>query len=146
MNICKQVVSAILFIAISFKAVAGDIDLISGKYEYSNYSFTLRNGETKGLGSLGAKKATLEIRKDMTITLAMQMADGTSMAQQAKMVELHISGRKGYWLARWPDVPGLVRKDFTIGDGVISYRIAFSEENGPILNGVTEAGVLKRIP
>lgn len=128
----------------SFEAIATGIDQIAGKYEYSNYSFTIPNGETKGFESLNARGATLEIRTDKTISLTMQMIDGSRRVEQARIVKLEIIGKRGYWLAKWPDVPGLVRKDFTIDDGKISYEIIFSKDNGQVLNGVREKGVLTK--
>lgn len=145
LSVCKRLLLVAALLIFSFEAIASDIDRIVGRYEYLDYSFILQDGEVKGFESLGAKGATLEIHRDMTVILAMQMADGALRTQQARIVKLDIVGNKGFWLARWPDVSGLVRKDFTTNDGVISYQITFSEENGPVLNGLKEEGMLKKI-
>lgn len=134
-----------ILIVLSPGAIATSVGQIAGIYEYTNYSFSLPNGEMKGFESLGAKGATLEIRADKTISLTMQMVSGERRVELAKIVKFKIVGNKGYWLARWPDVPGLVRKDFTIDRGIISYEIIFSKENGQTLNGVREKGTLTKI-
>lgn len=144
-NVSKWLLLAILLAVFSFEVIAANVGQITGKYKYSNYSFTLPGGEMKGFESLGAKDATLEIRADKTISLTMHMIDGSRRIEQARIVKLEIAGNKGYWLAKWPDVPGLVRKDFTIDRGVISYEITFSKENGQVLNGVHERGTLTKI-
>lgn len=142
-NFGKRLLFAV--IALSHHAGATNVGQIAGKYEYESYSFTLPNGEVRGFDSLGAKGANLEIRADKTILLTMHMIGGEAEVERAKIVKLQIVGNKGHWLAKWPEVPGLVRKDFTIDHGIISYEIIFTKENGPVLNGVRENGTLIKI-
>lgn len=124
---------------------AGDIDMISGRYIYETYSFTLPTGQSAGFKELDASGATLDIGRDMSIALTMHMLDGTDSVSHAQILELHLEQDTGYWLAKWPEMAYPVRKDFKLFGDTIRYVIRFDDSSDIYRYGGSDQGILRRL-
>ena len=125
-------------------ANSAEIDAITGRYVYTSYKATLRNGGSFSLQQLGAKSATLEIFPHMMLRMEMRMLNGTSTITQAKILELKTSGSRGYFLAQWPDMKSPVKEEFTVIPNGLKYIIHFTDPSDAMRYGGREEATLKR--
>jgi hypothetical protein len=140
----KQMVLAVL-VMFSGMSYATDIDAISGKYTYEKYKTTLRNGASLSLQNLGAKSAAIEISRSMKATLTMNMLDGRDVIAEAKIIEVKVSGSRGYFVAHWPDMNAPVREEFKLTDDGLTYFINFTNPSDPMQYGAREEAELRRV-
>ncbi|MFZ6709611.1 hypothetical protein [Undibacterium sp. TC9W] len=125
-------------------ACAGDLDKITGKYNYEQYRLTMANGKTLSMSDIGAKSITIEVKKDSTIAMKMFMIDGRTIASDALIKEIKINGNKGYWIAQWPEMNYPVKKLFSINGSQIEYDIKFENAQDLSRYGMHEHAVLRK--
>lgn len=125
-------------------ACAGDLDKITGKYNYEQYRLTMANGKTLSMSDIGAKSMTIEVKKDSTIAMKMFMIDGRTIASDALIKEIRINGNKGYWIAQWPEMNYPVKKLFSINGSQIEYDIKFENAQDLSRYGMHEHAVLRK--
>jgi hypothetical protein len=137
-------VGGCLMLTLSAAALAGDLASIAGRYRYDQYSVTLPNSRVLGLADLGASKAFLDISASGTITLRMTMKAGNTVTESAKVLEAHISGTKGYWIAQWPDMAKPVRAEITLSGDTLTSDTRFDDKSDPERFGSVEHAVLRK--
>ncbi|MFZ6643139.1 hypothetical protein ACO0LL_25695 [Undibacterium sp. TC4M20W] len=125
-------------------ACAGDLDKITGKYNYEQYRLTMANGKTLSMSDIGAKSMSIEVKKDSTISMKMFMIDGKIIASDALIKEIKIDGNKGYWIAQWPEMNYPVKKLFSINGSQIEYDIKFENAQDLSRYGMHEHAVLRK--
>ncbi|MFZ6681865.1 hypothetical protein [Undibacterium sp. Tian12W] len=125
-------------------ACAGDLDKITGKYNYEQYRLTMANGKTLSMSDIGAKSMSIEVKKDSTISMKMFMIDGKIIASDALIKEIKIDGNKGYWIAQWPEMNYPVKKLFSINGSQIEYDIKFENAQDLLRYGMHEHAVLRK--
>ncbi len=126
-------------------AIAGDLSAVAGHYRYEQYSVTLPGQHVMSLNDLGATDAFLDISDSGTITLRMTMRAGNIVTETAKVIEAHLSGAKGYWIAQWPNMANPVRAQILFSKGLLMSTTRFEDQSDKQRFGSTEHAVLRRL-
>jgi hypothetical protein len=143
-NVLWMSTAAAFMVCSGTVANSAEIDAISGRYVYTSYKATLRNGASLNLQQLGAKSATLEILPNMVLRMEMRMLNGTSTITKARILELKTSGSRGYFVAHWPDMKFPVKEEFTVIPNGLRYIIHFTDPSDAMRYGGKEEATLKR--
>lgn len=120
------------------------IDKIAGEYDYEQYYLWFRDGRVLGLGELGAKKASLEINNDKTLTLYLHMVDGEIKVVSGEIYHVEIKGKKGFWNAKWPEMDYNIRVDFSFNDEMITTKTKFENPKDKARYRTIEEAILKK--
>jgi len=129
----------------STASTAGQLSKLAGHYRYEQYSITLPNGRVLALKDLGATDAFLDIADTGTITLRMTMKAGNTVTETAKVMDVHVSQGKGYWVAQWPDMKTPVRAQITISGNTLTSDTNFDDRSDAERYGSVEHAVLRKL-
>jgi hypothetical protein len=150
--VLKSIIAIFLFLSTFALANAFDktlatddtIDKIAGEYDYEQYYLWFRDGRVLGLAELGAKKASLDINNDKTLTLYLHMVDGEIKVVNGVIYYVEIKGKKGFWNAKWPDMDYNIRVDFSFNDEMITTKTKFENPKDKARYRTIEEAVLKK--
>ena len=81
----------------------------------------------------------------MKAILTMKMSNGANVTSEAEIIEVHVNGKQGYFLAQWPDMKAPVKEEFRLIDSGLSYVIHFTNPADPAQYGSREEATLRRI-
>lgn len=136
---------AFMALVISSIANATDTNPIYGKYIYSAYKTTLKNGNALSLSQLGASAASIEFLPSKIARMEMKMLNGSINLSEAKIIEVHISGQGGYIVEKWPEMSYPVKLEFHIQGSELTYVIRFTDPSDTMRYGAKEEATLTKI-
>jgi hypothetical protein len=117
---------------------------IAGRYAYTEYRLTLANGRVLNLADIGADRATLDITGKGSVILRMHMRNGHDVLAEGKVLDVSISGRRGYCVVKWPYMTYSVRAELLVHGDELRSETRFDDRSDAPRYGSVESAVLQR--